>query len=99
MPASLLVTAQVAVSIRNAVKTEMEEQPPLKRLPPFNKYHYSGWGVRSGTVLPHMHHERHTATAMLAGVRSCSFSMHATLLNRQCNLPAYNPSKGNTCKK
>ena len=46
------MTAQVAVSIRNAVKTEMEEQPPLKRLPPFNKYHYGGWGVRSGTVLP-----------------------------------------------
>lgn len=45
MPASLLVTAWVAVAIRNAVRTEMEEQPAPKRLPSFNKYHYAGWGV------------------------------------------------------
>ncbi|EIE23379.1 hypothetical protein COCSUDRAFT_15440, partial [Coccomyxa subellipsoidea C-169] len=44
MPASLLVTAWVAVAIRNAVRTEMEEQPTPKRLPSFNKYHYAGWG-------------------------------------------------------
>lgn len=47
MPASLLVTAQIAVSIRTAVKTEMEEQPPPKRLPPFGRLHYAGWGERS----------------------------------------------------
>jgi hypothetical protein len=45
MPASLLVTAGVAVAIRNAVRTEMEEQPALKRMPSFNKFHYAGWGA------------------------------------------------------
>ena len=47
MPASLLVTAQVTVLIRNAVKTDMEEQPPVKRLPPFTTLHYAGWGARA----------------------------------------------------
>lgn len=46
MPASLLVTAWVAVAIRSAVRTEMEEQPTPKRLPSFNKFHYAGWGAR-----------------------------------------------------
>lgn len=52
MPASLLVTAQVTVLIRNAVRTDMEEQPPVKRLPPFTAAHYAGWGAPTGSPAP-----------------------------------------------
>jgi hypothetical protein len=44
MPATLLVTAWIAVAIRNATRTELEEQPVPKRLPPFSKFHYALWG-------------------------------------------------------
>lgn len=45
MPASLVFTAQIAVSIRKMVKTELEDSPTPKKLPPFKRFHYSLWGT------------------------------------------------------
>ena len=45
MPASLLVTAQVAVLIRSAVRTTLEDTPPSQKLPPFAQSHYLAWGA------------------------------------------------------
>lgn len=44
MPASLVFTAQVAVSIRKMVETKLEDTPTPKKLPPFTRFHYSLWG-------------------------------------------------------
>ena len=44
MPASLVFTAQVAVSIRKMVETKLEDTPAHKKLPPFKRFHYSLWG-------------------------------------------------------
>lgn len=44
MPASLVFTAQVAVSIRKMVETKLEDTPTPKKLPPFKRFHYSLWG-------------------------------------------------------
>ena len=44
MPASLLFTAQVAVSIRKMVDTKLEDTPTPKKLPPFKRFHYNLWG-------------------------------------------------------
>ena len=43
MPASLIFTAQVAVSIRKMVNTKLEDTPTPKKLPPFKPFHYSLW--------------------------------------------------------
>ena len=45
MPASLVFTAQVAVSIRKMVNTKLEDTPTPKKLPPFKPFHYSLWGA------------------------------------------------------
>ena len=45
MPASLIFTAQVAVSIRKMVNTKLEDTPTPKKLPPFKPFHYSLWGA------------------------------------------------------
>ena len=45
MPASLLFTAQVAVSIRRMVNTKLEDTPAPKKPPPFKAFHYSLWGA------------------------------------------------------
>lgn len=44
MPATLLVTAQVAILIRKYSKTEMEPHEPQDSMPPFSKLHYAAWG-------------------------------------------------------
>ena len=77
MPASLLVTAWVAVTIRNAVRTEMEEQPVPKRLPAFNKFHYAGWGM---TIAP-------TTALNLTGYAPNNGSMHDAGLLLSCHGP------------
>ena len=46
MPASLLVTAQVAVSIRALCRTQVEPQPPHRPQPPFSRAHHAAWGAR-----------------------------------------------------
>ncbi|KAK9823111.1 hypothetical protein WJX72_000351 [[Myrmecia] bisecta] len=43
--ATLAATAQVAIVIRNIVKTEMQEAPVAKASPPFTKLHYWAWGA------------------------------------------------------
>ena len=45
MPASLIFTAQVAVTVRKAVNTKLEDTPTPKKLPPFKPFHYSLWGA------------------------------------------------------
>ena len=45
MPASLIFTAQVAVTIRKAVNTKLEDTPTPKKLPPFKPFHYSLWSA------------------------------------------------------
>lgn len=41
---TLLVTAQIAISVRNLVRTQLEETTPPKQSFPFNRAHYVGWG-------------------------------------------------------
>ena len=41
---TLLVTAQIAISVRNLVRTQLEETTPPKQSFPFNRNHYVGWG-------------------------------------------------------
>lgn len=50
MPATLVVTAAIAVAIRAATNTEMEAQPPPKPLPPFTRSHYIAWGAPSNRI-------------------------------------------------
>ncbi|KAK9867306.1 hypothetical protein WJX84_001513 [Apatococcus fuscideae] len=42
---TLLVTAQIAISVRNLVRTQLEETTPPKQSFPFNRNHYIGWGA------------------------------------------------------
>ena len=44
---TLTVTAQIAITVRNLVKTQLEETTPPKQSFPFNRAHYVGWGAHS----------------------------------------------------
>jgi hypothetical protein len=52
MAASLLLTAQIAVGIRNVTNTSLLETPQSKQLPPFSGIYYLGWGACGGPNPP-----------------------------------------------
>ena len=47
---TLIVTAQIAISVRNLVKTQLEETTPPKSTFPFRREHYVGWGTPLSTI-------------------------------------------------
>lgn len=53
---TLLVTAQIAISVRNLVRTQLEETTPPKQSFPFNRAHYVGWGEVLVHALAHGQH-------------------------------------------